>query len=218
MSSPTPDVLYHTQYWSSSRVAQLIRELDLPSTAVKVETITEATVKTDPDLTSKNVQKCLPYFEDNTHNFSMVESGAIMSYICEKYDKDNRLSRDGKDMKKRAEWLQWLHYGPGTMYHIVVPVFMGTFGKEEDEWDKKLIEKKLQEWNSRVVPLLTKGLSDGRKFICGEEFSAADCSIGYDLMTASFTPFAETFIGKDGVIKEYLDRLKERDSWKALYA
>ena len=121
-----------------------------------------------------------------------------------------------KDVYKWSKLNQWLLFGPATAYPIVVPLFFETFQKDKEKWDMELVEKQCKLWQGRVKVVLEKELEDGRKFLMGDEFGAADCCVGYDLMTAEFTGVGGRLIG-EGKLKEYVGRLKERESWKKIY-
>jgi glutathione S-transferase len=50
-----------------------------------------------------------------TEGFTLSESGAITTYLLDKYDTENKLGpADGPAAK--AQWLQWVHYSEATAF------------------------------------------------------------------------------------------------------
>jgi len=221
MASVVPTV-YHIQFWCSSRVVNLARELGLGPEQLKIEVVDEKKLKEDPDFVKRNPLKVLPYYESGT-GFSMVESGAIVQHLLELYDKEHKLhpapaeaGASPEAIEKRAKFLQWVYYGPASMYHAVLPIFFKCFGVDKDKRDREALKPLVEKWTNKVITILKAELSDGRKFLLGEEFSAADIIVSYDLMTASFT--GEEELLADPVIRSYFERVSARPAYIATYA
>lgn len=211
--SPIP-VIYHIQFWSSSRVVHLIEELGLSARQVVVKTITDETLKTSAEMGALNPQRKLPFMVD-TDGQTVVESGALCALLLERHDGAARLAPP-PGHPGRAKALQWLHYGPATAYPLAVKMFTATFGVESDKRDAKLIEEVKKEWLRGPVKLLEKELSDGRPWLLGDDYSVADVVMSYDMMTMSFTGVEGVF-GTSPRVAAWFSNISSRPSYKKLY-
>lgn len=124
---------------------------------------------------SANPNSKIPAMMDHTDPAMPVrifESGSIMMYLADKFDKDGLFFP--KEYPARAEcqsWLMWQMAG--------APFIGGGFGhfynyapvKIEYAIDRYSMETK------RLVDVLDKHLADGRKFVCGEQYTIADMAI-----------------------------------------
>ena len=123
MASQQPDIILYTSGTPNGQKASItLEELGLP---YKVENV----------QISKNVQKenwflqinpngRIPAIVDNTPSADgqprskrIFESGALMLYLCERYDKDHKLcyAYDTDQYWEVVEWLIWMQSGLGPM-------------------------------------------------------------------------------------------------------
>ena len=137
MASQQPDIILYTSGTPNGQKASItLEELGLP---YKVENV----------QISKNVQKenwflqinpngRIPAIIDNTPSADgqprskrIFESGALMLYLCERYDKDHKLcyAYDTDQYWEVVEWLIWMQSGLGPMQVctlLVSALIMGT--------------------------------------------------------------------------------------------
>lgn len=111
-------------------------------------------------------------YSDPAKPVRIFESGAIMMYLCDKYDKDGAFFP--KDPGARAECTSWLMWQMGS-----APFMGGGFGHFfnyapmhiEYAIDRYTMETK------RLIDVLDKQLAGGRQFVCGEQYTIADMAI-----------------------------------------
>ena len=234
-SIPTCPTLFHQMYWSSSRPAAVLMELDLIKTTsnkddddkhddskpIELVTVTEEQLKNDPILIKLNPQKRLPFFYDPTLDIKLNESGGMIQYLLDTYDTESKLQpskkEDDKDyVSRKAEFYKLLHFGPATMYHIGVPIFGHDLGFAKLDEDK--LQSKLDEWKNIVIPTLEYSLEKfGGPYLLGEQYTAVDCSISYDMITIGTSSYAEELLTCRPLLKSYFDALRARPVYKKLY-
>ena len=234
---PTVLTLYHTLHFSSSRPLGVLMELGLVSTeatpstnndqekdndngsssrkklkteevpVVKVQTVTYEQLKKDPILTELNPQKRLPFFYDPDQNLGLTESGGLVEYLLERFDTNHTL-HPAPGHATRADFLQLLHFGPATAYHMNVPIL----------FEAKDMDKKIKEVHDIFVPMLERALIKyGGPFLLGNKLSAVDISLAYDLMTLDSSKSADVIFDPHPELKAYHDMLKTLPFYKAIF-
>lgn len=116
MSTSTllPITLYGSGGPNPSKVAILLKELDLPHEIIPT---TFAEVKLPPYL-KMNPNGRLPVIQDPNIGITLWESGAIVEYLVERYDTERKLSFE-PGTKESWEARQWLYFqatGQGPYY------------------------------------------------------------------------------------------------------
>lgn len=221
LTAPTKPTLYHTQYFSSSRAAAILIELGLvgtPDSPIEIVEITVAQLKSDPVLTQLNPQRRLPFFRDPAADLNLTESGGLAQYLLETYDTAHKLHPEVGD-KTRADFLQLMHFGPATCYHIAVPIMFKRppAGLEAFETKDDVFEQKKKEWHDFIVPTLEQALDKfGGPYLLGPKMTAADLVVGYDVMTAAFAG-APALLDDHPKIKAYSETISKLDSYAKLY-
>jgi glutathione S-transferase len=112
MSSLQPIKVYGKGGPNPPKIAMLCRELSLPHELIP---ITFPDLK-KPDYLAINPNGRMPAIHDPNTGITLWESGAIIEYLIEKYDKDLKLSfAPGSDEYWHAK--QWLFFqGASTSY------------------------------------------------------------------------------------------------------
>lgn len=203
-------------FWSllgvvSTNKRKLDQDDDAKSAPVDVKIVSWDQLKNDPVLTKLNPQRRLPFFFDPTKDdLSLNESGGLVEYLLEEYDPDNTLHPAPGD-KTRPEFLKLIHFGPATAYHIGVHLlFLGT--------DKDFEEKK-KGWHEVVAPTLKMALNKyGGPYLLGEEFTAADAVLGYDIVTVASAKCADEMFEKHPELRAYHQTLKSRAAFQEVYS
>lgn len=220
LSAPTRPTLYHIQFWSSSRPLAVLLKLGAagrPGAPVDVVTITAAQLKTDPAIVSVNPQRRLPLFVDPGRGLALCESGAIAEHILETYDTEHSLyPRAGE--KTRADFLQLLHFGPASAYHVCVPIlFHGSPPMEELRTADDKLQSCKKQWHEIVAPTVEAALEKfGGPYLLGPELSAADLVLSYDVMTVSFAGVPE-LLADHPKVKAYLDVMSKNEVYAKIY-
>ena len=84
----------------------------------------------------------------------------------------------------------------------------------DDKRNTTLVDSMMRKF-AICANVISNLLSD-RKYICGEKFTAADCVIGYNIWWASVIQ-GGVLLEDYPVLKEYLQRLKERESFEKTF-
>jgi glutathione S-transferase len=141
-------------------------------------------------------------------DFVLWESNAILRYVAERAP---HKQLDGETTRSRAEIAQWTFMNAAHLSPALAHIFAHTIRLPEDQRIPKLVENGRAEV-SRCLGPLNERLA-GRSFIV-ERFSIADISIAASLTVA---PMIGVDLGAFPNVGAWLDRMKERPSWKKVY-
>lgn len=163
MSDIKPITVYvHGRGPNPKKVTIYLEELGIPYEAIAVK---------DPkseSFTKINPNGRLPAIQDPNTGITLWESGAILEYIAEKYDVEQKLSFTSEP--ERFYLKQYLHfqmsgqgpyYGQATWYHFL---------ESDDNPGAKL---RYKDQVLRVVQVLDKML-EGKEYLVGDKFTYAD--------------------------------------------
>lgn len=143
-----------------------------------------------------------PVIEDGT--LVLSESGAITSYLLEKYDAENRLAPPRSDLAAWAKFTQWLHYPEGSVFGPLLIKMLLLRGGEHaglDAFSAKEIALHLGHIANQL------GDSD---YILGSDFGAADFGIAYVVSMAERLGQLEAY----PTLKQYLARCTSRPAFR----
>jgi glutathione S-transferase len=211
LANPIKPTLYHAQFWSSSKPAYILKCLGLtgPTGPISIVDINEHQLKGDAVLTKLNPQRRLPFFYDPDQDLKLNESGGMVEYLLETYDKSNKLW-PAPGEPTRPEYLKLLHFGAATGYGISVALM---FPKPETEATKK------KEWHEIVAPTYEQALDKyGGPFLLGDKFTAADIVAGYDLVTIAFARSGNELLEAHPKVKAYYEHIGQCPIHKELYS
>ncbi|KAL3965366.1 glutathione S-transferase/chloride channel [Purpureocillium lilacinum] len=204
-------VWIHGQGPNPRKVLITLEELAIPYESITIENPKEASfLKINPNGR-------LPAIQDpNNDDLILWESGAIVEYIVESYDKEHKLTFTTNPEK----WLlkQYLHFqmsGQGPYFGQAV-----WFRKFHPE-DVASAKKRYDEQTVRVFEVLNTIL-EGKQYLVGEKFTYADlCFIPWDFVVQGFL----TDVWADHEVdKKYPNfvawhkRITERESVKKVYS
>ncbi|KAK4239907.1 glutathione S-transferase [Achaetomium macrosporum] len=201
------------------KVAMILQELGIPHEIIDIPF---SDVK-KPEYLAVNPNGRMPAIYDPNTDFTLWESGAILEYIIEKYDKDQKLSfpPGSNEAYLAKQWLFFQTTGQGPYYGQAV-----WFSKYHPEKVPSAIDRYLNEAN-RVTGVIEGHLAkqkelygdkegfDGPWFV-GNKLSYVDFAfVPWQAIAAGY--FAETFPDKFKVddyplVKEWLAKLKARKS------
>jgi glutathione S-transferase len=118
-----------------------------------------------------------PVIEDG--NVTLAESGAITSYMLEKFDTENRFSPSRSQLTEWAEFTQWLHYPEGSVFApLLIKMLQMRAGQ---------LNEALEAFSAKEIGLHFQYISDklgDNEFILGGQFSAADFGVTYVISLA----------------------------------
>jgi len=191
-------VLHHLEYSRSTRIIWLLEEMGTPYEMVRHQRDAQ-TFRAPPGLKDVHPLSKAPTVIIDGH--VMVESGAIIEYLIERFGSDTLAPANGKD---RPAYLEWLHFAEGTMAMPIIlnalaprfgglgPMLGGFMGAE--------VVKLLDHANAAVT---------GRDFLVGDRLSGADINLAYLLEVAD----ASALLESRPALAAYLQRLRDRPAY-----
>lgn len=163
MSPASSIVLYYAQHTRAGRVRWLLEELAVPYDLRRVDFAGKA--HKQPPYLAVHPLGQLPALEIDGR--VMLESGAMLVYLADLFA--GRGLAPAIDAPDRAAYLQWIFFATASLEPpIVDDVFKG------DE-SRKAAGK---EAFDRAAAVVSAALADGRPFLLGDRFSAADVAVG----------------------------------------
>lgn len=139
-------------------------------------------------------------------NNLMTESSAICQYLATKFG-GNHLAVDAED-KDYGYYLNFLHFGEATLtFPQTIILRYGQFENEDRKLPQVVYDYK--KWFLGRLKAVEIALS-GSEYLCQNRFTAADISVGYALMLASFIGLETQFTEN---IADYWNRLKRRTGY-----
>ena len=136
---------------------------------------------------------------------TLIESGAICQYLCERYD-DGRLHRAPGHPERNA-WLQWLHFAETIAVHGASLVQQQVFvaPAERSATVIKLESRRLR----KAFEVLDQQLTT-RHYMLASGFSAVDTAVGYSVH------LGQQLIGLAGLpaLNAYYTRLTARPAFQ----
>ena len=168
--------IYHAKGTRGLRVMWLCEELNIDYEIQNVDFSKE--FRFSEQWLKINPLGKLPSLRDG--DILLFESCAMMQYILEKYGKGKLQPLAGTP--KYAYFLQWLWFSEATFARPI-----GEIVNHRREFpDEQEIPEVVQEMQSRIykcLDALNEAL-EGKDFILGKDFTAADISLGYSLLIA----------------------------------
>jgi glutathione S-transferase len=199
--------VHHAKRARSARVIWLLEELGEPYERVIFDFKPENL--RSPEYLKLHPLGEVPVVEDG--DVTIFESGAILQYLLEKYGKGRLEPRVGTP--ERALYLQWFHFGEASLAQLVSTIVRHRFNKPEAERIPVIVTEARE--RLRPVMAVVERALEGREFIVGSDFTAADIMIAYGLVMARITKELPADLPN---IAGYLDRLKERPSYGRAWA
>jgi glutathione S-transferase len=143
----------------------------------------------------------VPFLTDDVSGVAMFESGAILAWLAEKHAPE---LVPPVGTPERAEYLQWLFYSAATLEAPIVKVFVNRYLFPDAPGAE---ERAVQGADELAVHarLLSERL-EGREFLVGDRFTAADIMIGTALIWAEKAGALADY----PVLRGYLQRLTAR--------
>jgi len=194
--------LYHCPNARSMRSLWLLYELDVEFELIEMPFDQKYT--RSPEYLAVHPLGRVPCLIHN--DITLYESGAICQYLCEIFDKGDKLGRS-LNHQEHTEWLQWLHYAETIAVHGASLVQQNIIIAEEFrspvviKLESRRLEKALEVLNNHLK---------GRDYLLKSGFSAIDTAVGYSIhMGSMFINIAEF---KN--VLDYYEKLKSREAFK----
>ena len=198
--------LYHSPLMRSTRIMWLLEELGLP---YQVE-VSRYFVPTEHPLPFAQVPPFGRYPAIEDGGLTLFESGAILEHLLERHGGGRLVPPAGS--LDRARFLQWIHFAEDSATFPIIQLFVQLFVVDEREnvkWlvqDSKVVVGRMLEFVDRAL--------EGKAFLLGDEFSAADVPIGYTLTAARVLGL---LTDRHPRATAYLARLAERPGYRKAF-
>jgi glutathione S-transferase len=170
--------LYHIPRTISSPIVQILLELDLVDNPIHVEEISFRALKSKEHL-ALNPMGTSPTFHDSDLDITIWESGAVLTYLLERYDTEFQFHprtlthrSTAEETQNRAKYLHIKQYIIATVYPFIAAMYIHSL-KPIAEQDQGYITAAKHKCKTIFCPLLSKWLGSGPYFL-GEDISAVD--------------------------------------------
>jgi glutathione S-transferase len=189
--------LYHAPMSRSGSIVWLLEEIGAPY-ETKIVSIRRGDGSGERDAANPHPHGKVPALVHDGH--AVFEIAAITLYLTDLFPQANLGPQVGDP--KRGEYLSWLAYRPGViepallMRRFNVPHVHGTMGWAEAAEVEKVLNDHLA----------------SRKYFLGDEFSAADITVGG---TINFLMMFKV-MNETPVLKEYAQRITDRPAYKRM--
>jgi glutathione S-transferase len=206
--------LYHFPMSRSTRVKWLLHELLDDAFDVEVMRLYEGQ-QYQPDYLERNPNHAVPVLEITQPDgrvFTMIESGAMVSLLADSYPERQLAPPPEPFSTERADYLQMLHFGASWFDMMLWQIRMNRDLLPAKARDEGTIRRYMDKISTEVEPQLRARLDRGG-YITGEEFSAADCIMGHNVIWARFYGLCG-----DASFSRYLDILGRRPGFQAAFA
>ncbi|CEJ87004.1 hypothetical protein VHEMI04271 [[Torrubiella] hemipterigena] len=206
-----PIKIYYSRGPNPPKVAIICEELGIPYEKVAVEN------SKSPEFVKINPNGRVPAIEDpNNDNLILWESGAIVEYLVEKYDKDHKISSANEaDKWHLRQWLYFQTTGQGPYYGQAV-----WFYKYHPEQVPSAQKRYIGEIE-RVWGVLDASLKD-KEYLVGDKCTYADIAfLPWEFGVHNFIGEQVKHIDVETKYPNYwawYQRLVNRESAKKVYA
>jgi glutathione S-transferase len=187
--------LYHSNQSRSVRPRWLLEEIGAPFELRAINLVAGEQKK--PDYLKINPNGTVPTLVDD--DLVLFESAAICQYLADKFPAARLAPATGTPA--RALYYQWIHFAMSAIEPPLVTLFEHTISKPEAERIPALLAPAKAQL-AAALAVLERAL-EGRTFILGAEFSAADVLLGSTLVWAQMmgllgaeTPNVAAYIGR----------------------
>ena len=193
--------IHHVPLTRSLRVLWLCEELGLAHAVRRIDFA--AAYRASPEWRALNPVGKVPAMTDG--DFSMFESGAMVQYLLDLHGSGRLQPQYGTEA--HALYLQWSWFAEATYARPIGEIVnhRRAFG-EAGEMPSVVEEMK---GRARLCSEAVDRALEGRGYLLGDEFSAADIMMGYSVM------LAQRFTSTEGLanLNSYWERLAARPAY-----
>jgi glutathione S-transferase len=168
-----------------------------------------------PEYVRKNPNHCVPTLQITTHSgesMYMFESGAMVALLADAFPEKALAPPAGELSFRRADYLQMLHFGASSMDMMLWQIRAHEHLLPQRRRDERTSERYRHKFETEVEPQLRARL-DAAPYICGQDFSAADCIIGHNVIWARAYGLCY-----DDAFRYYQARISSRPAFLRAYA
>lgn len=168
--------LHHLRIGRSVFTAWLLEELGLDY-ALKIY-VRDENRRAPPELKNIHPLGKSPVIEDD--GMVISESGAIASYLIERYAPTSPMAPPAGDIRARTEWLQWLHYPEGSAF---APLLLKLLMAGQPDGASNPLMPFAKGEVDLHLPYIRDQIGD-KPFLLGDHLQVPDIGITYILQLA----------------------------------
>jgi len=198
--------LYHSQFTRSGRARWTLEELGVEHELARISFSTGDHKK--PEYLAIHPHGSVPALVDG--DLKLTESSAIVLHLADKYA-DKKLA-PALGSNERAEYYRWIVYVPATLDPVLETITMHTMFLPQDKRNPALVESAKGKWEN-IAKVLASAI-DGRNYIVGDSFTAADIVVGSALGWAQFV----RILDGHPKLAAYLQNLQQRPGYQKAHA
>ena len=110
----------------------------------------------------------------------------------------------------------FVSYATSTFDQVLEPLFVQLTRTPDSQRDKNLVETKMKEFQICAKTLLSQ--LQKHQYVCGANFTAADCVIAYNVWWASTIQQGDHDLLEDYPdLRQYLDRVMSRPAFQKTF-
>uniref|UniRef100_UPI0035CBE392 glutathione S-transferase family protein n=1 Tax=uncultured Sphingomonas sp. TaxID=158754 RepID=UPI0035CBE392 len=143
---------------------------------------------------------------------NMSESGAIVVALADLCPESRLAPVLESSPIGRSDYLQTIHLCGASFEMQLWQIRIHKHVLRAADRDERTVERYMNKFNNEVTPWLSERLWKG-DFVCGENFTAADCMVGYVAIWARSYGLCRT-----PQIDNYVQRLSSRPAFKLAFA
>jgi len=193
-------IVHHLNNSRSQRILWLLEEIGAPY-EIKYYERDAATNLAPPELLAVHPLGKSPVLEDDGR--AIIESGAIIEYLCERHGGDHLVPARGTD--DHVSHLEWLHFAEGSaMTPILLRLYTARLGAAAEPLEARIA----QQLDSHFAYMESK-LGPSGHFI-GDELSAADIMLSFPAEIAVMQGMAPRY----PKLAEFVNRCHARPAWQ----
>lgn len=177
--------LYHYPATRSARVKWMLHEVLDDAFEVEVLDL-YAGRQYSPEFLEKNPNHNVPLLEitwEDGRVQRMLESGAMVAFLADAFP-EKKLAPAPDLSAERADYLQMMSFGSSWMDMMLWQVRIHEHVLTTSEKDQRTIARYRRKFEQEAEPQIEARL-ERSTYICGEDFTAADCVIGHNVFWAS---------------------------------
>lgn len=177
--------LYHYPATRSARVKWLLHELFDDDFELELVSLYDGEQYGDA-YRDKNPNHCVPTLEIRTsegESLHMIESAAMVVWLADAFPERGLAPAPAPLSLARADYLQAIHFASTWADMMLWQIRLHEHLLPEAQRDPRTIERYRKKFIDEVEPQLEARLAKQR-FACGDDFSAADCVVGHDVLWA----------------------------------
>ena len=204
--------IYHVPRTRSARIIWLCEELDLPYEVVAVDFSPE--YRKSAKWRRLNPIGKVPALTDldaEGNPFTMIESGAMVHYILERYGEGRLQPPVGSP--ESALFLQWSWFAEASLARPLGDMVHHRMLKPEPERIPAVVEDGRE--RAELCLDAIEAALEGRDYLLGSELTAADIMMGYSLALAQRLDVLDDRYPK---LLAYMSRLEARPGFRIAFA